>query len=289
MPSLTIFAPAKINLYLHVTGRRDDGYHLLDSLVGFAAIGDRLTVTSAPSFEFTLTGPFAPALAHTDPNANLVVRAARALATATGRDLPCRIILEKNLPLASGIGGGSSDAAAVLLALALLWDLPSTALPLTEIARGLGQDVAACLYRRSCYFRGVGDVVEPAPELPSCGIMLINPMVQVATPSVFKARTGKFSSAAPLVPTKNLDDLAAQLRQRRNDLYEPAIQVAPEIADCLSAVAAAPECLLARMSGSGATCFGLFSNVAHAEAARAAVASHHPGWWTAAGAFPFKE
>jgi 4-diphosphocytidyl-2-C-methyl-D-erythritol kinase len=289
MPSLTIFAPAKINLYLHVTGRREDGYHLLDSLVGFAAIGDRLTVASAASFEFTLTGPFAPALANTDPNTNLVVRAARALATATGRDLPCRIILEKNLPLASGIGGGSSDAAAVLLALALLWDLPSTALPLAEIARSLGQDVAACLYRRSCYFRGVGDVVEPAPELPSCGIVLINPMVQVPTPAVFKARSGKFSAPAPLVPTKDLEQLASQLRQRRNDLYEPAVQLAPEIGDCLSAVAAAPDCVLARMSGSGATCFGLFASLAHAEAARQAIAARHPGWWTAAGAFPFKE
>lgn len=288
MSALTIFAPAKINLYLHVTGRREDGYHLLDSLVGFATIGDRITVGPAPRLEFTLTGPFAPLLADGDPNANLVVRAARALAAATGRELACRIILEKNLPPASGIGGGSSDAAATLLALAMLWDLPSTTLPLADIARGLGQDVVACLYRRSCMFRGIGDVVDPGPELPPCGVLLVNPVLQVPTPDVFRARRGKFSPPAPLTPPRDLEDLVAQLRVRRNDLYEPAVQLAPEIADCLSAVAAAEGCLLARMSGSGATCFGLFADLAQADAARVALAARRPGWWVAAGAMPFR-
>ncbi len=283
-----MFAPAKINLYLHVTGRREDGYHLLDSLVGFVAIGDRITVAAAPRLEFTLTGPFAPALAESDPNTNLAVRAARALAATTGRELACRIILEKNLPLASGIGGGSSDAAATLLALAMLWDLPSTALPLAEIARGLGQDVVACLYRRSCYFRGIGDVVASGPELPPCGVLLVNPDVQVPTPAVFKARGGKFSQPAPLTPPRDLADLTEQLRARRNDLYEPAVQLVPVIADCLSAVAAAPGCMLARMSGSGATCFGLFADVAQADAARLALAARQPGWWVAAGNMPFR-
>lgn len=289
MTALTMFAPAKINLYLHVTGRRDDGYHLLDSLVGFAAIGDRITIVPGTHFQLTIAGPFGSALAEGDPNANLAVRAARALAAATGRELDCRIILEKNLPLASGIGGGSSDAATTLLALAMLWDLPSTALPLADLARGLGQDVVSCLYRRACYFQGIGDMIAPGPDLPPCGIVLVNPDIQVPTPAVFKARTGAFSSPAPLTPPHDLADLVTQLRARRNDLYAPAVQLAPAIAACLNAVTTMPDCLLARMSGSGATCFGLFADSAQAETARAMLASRHPGWWIAAGALPFRD
>lgn len=286
----TITAPAKINLYLHVTGRREDGYHYLDSLVGFTDIGDRITVGKAPSFSFAVTGPMAQSLAGTDPEANLVVRAARALAVAAQRDLHCVLTLEKNLPLASGIGGGSSDAAATLLALALVWDLPGDALPLAAIARSLGQDVAACLHRRPCYFRNIGDRIEPAPDLPPMAILLANPGVQVPTPDVFARRIGKFSLPAGLPPAPcDLAALVQQLKQRRNDLYEPAIQLAPEIGDCLSAVAATPYCLLARMSGSGATCFGLYAESAQAVAAAAQLKARYPHWWVQAGHMPFAD
>lgn len=286
---LTLFAPAKINLYLHVTGKRADGYHELDSLVTFAGnIGDRVTVEPSPGFSFAVVGAQAAALQQADAADNLVVRAAQALAAASGQVLQCRITLEKNLPLASGIGGGSSDAAATLLALCRFWNLPLDMTLLENIARPLGQDIVVCLHRRAAYFEGIGDYIRFAPPLPQAGLLLANPGAHVPTPAVFKARQGAFSAPAPLAPhPMTLADLVAQLRDRRNDLYAPAIALAPVIATCLQAVQATPNCLFAAMSGSGATCFGLYADAAQAAQAAAALRAHHPDWWIAAGMMPF--
>jgi 4-diphosphocytidyl-2-C-methyl-D-erythritol kinase len=286
-----LFAPAKINLYLHVTGQRADGYHLLDSLVVFAAgIGDWVTVKPSIGLSFKVTGTQSAALADTARADNLVVRAAQALATAAGRQLDCAIELEKNLPLASGIGGGSSDAATTLLALCQFWQLDKTTVPLEKIARRLGQDVVACLYRRACYFQGIGDQIILAPAVPQAALVLVNPQVHVPTPAVFQARQGGFSPAAPLEPhPESLPALVTALQQNHNDLYAPAAQLAPVIAACLAAVTSSPECLFAAMSGSGATCFGLYADDEAAAQAVAQLRTNHPTWWVAQGRLPFVE
>ncbi len=276
-------APAKLNLYLHVLGRRADGYHELDSLVAFAGVGDRLTVAPAAGGpHLTITGPFAAPLAAEDPAGNLVTRAAVALAERLGRSPAVRIVLEKNLPVASGIGGGSADAAACLRALARLWGLPTGHPDLHELGARLGADVPVCLAGRPAYFGGVGDRLDPAPALPEVHVVLVNPGVPVPTPAVFRARQGDFSPSARFAHApSDAAELAAVLAERRNDLTAPALSVAPAIATVLEALSATPGCLLARLSGSGATCFGLYATTAEADGAAARLA--RPGWWVHAG------
>lgn len=275
-------APAKLNLYLHVLGRRADGYHELDSLVAFADVGDRLTVEPAGDGpHLTLTGPFAAPLRTEDPAGNLAVRAAVALAERLGRAPAVRIALEKTLPVASGIGGGSADAAACLRALARLWGVAADDPLLYAVAAGLGSDVPVCLAGRPAYFGGVGDRVDPAPALPGTHVVLVNPGVPVPTPAVFRARQGGFSAAARFAdapPTAAA--LAGLLAERRNDLTAPALTVAPVIARVLEALAATPGCLLPRLSGSGATCFALYATAAEAQEAAGWLA--RPGWWVQA-------
>jgi 4-diphosphocytidyl-2-C-methyl-D-erythritol kinase len=271
------FAPAKVNLHLHVLGRRDDGYHLLDSLVVFAGVGDRLTVSAADALSLSVTGPFSGALRHEGDN--LVLRAARALAAYAGVRAAGKLILEKNLPVASGIGGGSADAAAALRLLCRFWGLTPGHGELRRIAGDLGADVPACLDSRPALLSGTGDVLTPAPALPNIGIVLVNPGVAVSTASVFRARAGAFSDPADLCP--GAAGLVAALRSARNDLEPPARLLAPVIGDVLEALAAMVGCRLARMSGSGATCFGLFDTPAAADAAARAV--NRGGWWVWGG------
>jgi 4-diphosphocytidyl-2-C-methyl-D-erythritol kinase len=278
---LTESAPAKINLYLHATGRREDGYHLLDSLVVFAETGDRLIATPAPNLSLSVTGPFAAGLAgETD---NLVLRAARALAAEAGVVAAGRLTLEKNLPVASGIGGGSADAAAALRVLCRLWGVRPAPDRLYHIALGLGADVPVCLFGRSARMSGVGERLQAAPRLPEAGIVLINPGVQVSTAAVFRARTDGFSAPAVLPAAwQDAASLAATLRTARNDLERPAKLLAPVIGDVLQAMAGDPNCLLARMSGSGATCFGLYGSAWAAQSATRGLT--RPGWWVWGGA-----
>jgi len=280
-PMLDEFAPAKVNLALHVLGRRADGYHLLDSLVVFAEVGDTLRAGAADGLSLAVAGAFAPALAA--DGENLVLRAARALAAAGGIAPRARLALRKQLPVASGIGGGSADAAAALRLLSRLWRLDLPAAELSALALTLGADVPVCLAGRPARMTGVGEVLDAAPRLPACGIVLVNPGVAVATPSVFRVRTGDFSPPLDL-PQRWPDAaaLAATLSACRNDLQAPAISLAPAIADVLAALRATENNLLARMSGSGATCFALFATAADAEAAAVAVA--RPGWWVWGGA-----
>jgi 4-diphosphocytidyl-2-C-methyl-D-erythritol kinase len=276
-------APAKVNLYLHVVGRRADGYHLLDSLVAFADVHDTVVALEDDKLRLAVSGPFGAALAAEADN--LVLRAARGLAALGGVKPQAKLRLVKRLPVASGIGGGSSDAAAALRALSALWGLRPAADELHRMALGLGADVPVCLGGRAVHMAGIGEVLKSAPRLPPAGIVLVNPGLPLATPPVFKARQGPFSAADPLPRGAIADarELAALLASRRNDLEAPARTLLPAIGEVLAALAAAPGCLLARMSGSGATCFGLFADAIGATVAAAALARAHPGWWAAPG------
>ncbi len=272
-------APAKINLALHVLGRRADGYHLLDSLVVFADAGDVLHAEPADGLALALIGPFAADL--TGETDNMVLRAARLLAASAGIAPRARLTLDKRVPVASGIGGGSADAAAALRLLSRLWRLDPSRAELAALALRLGADVPVCLDRRAARMSGIGETLAPAPGLPECGLVLLNPGVAVATASVFAARGAAYSVPLALPPAwLDAAAMAADLARMGNDLQAPAQALQPVIGAALAALRDAGS-LLARMSGSGATCFGLFANPRAAEAAAARL--RRPGWWSWGG------
>jgi 4-diphosphocytidyl-2-C-methyl-D-erythritol kinase len=281
---ISAFAPAKVNLYLHVIGRRADGYHLLDSLVGFADIGDLLTAEPAVDLSLKIAGPEAASLSGAEDH-NLVLRAARLLADHAGVPRGAALHLQKNLPVAAGIGGGSSDAAAALRVLTQEWQVSIDKQALYELGARLGADVPACLYKRTVWVGGIGEQLEPAGVLPNAGILLANPRRQLPTAAVFEARRGPFSAAARFAMPSDAAALARMLMQRRNDLTDAAIGLLPEMGAMLARLGALPEALLARMSGSGATCFALFGDRGKAEQARAVLTATEPQWWCAAGGF----
>lgn len=257
----TGFAPAKVNLALHVTGQRSDGYHLLDSLVVFADIGDHVHLRAAPEMSLSVTGPRAagvPADAR-----NLCWKAAEACGQTVA------ITLDKHLPAAAGIGGGSADAAAVLRGMQALFGAGADAL-------ALGADVPVCLAGRSARMQGIGEEVTPV-NTPRWPAVLVNPGVEVSTPEVFRALPTKDN--APMAPWPAQIDMA-WLRAQRNDLEPPARALRPVITEVLEALAM--EAALARMSGSGATCFGLYDSWAGAERAAARIRAAQPGWWVSA-------
>ena len=279
-------AAAKLNLYLHVTGRRDDGYHLLDSLVVFTALGDTLEVSPADDLSLTVTGRFAAALKDASEDDNLIMRAARLLHSEAGMAGPdgAAIRLEKNLPVAAGIGGGSADAAATLRGLCALWALSPAADDLARMAITLGADVSACLALHPVFVGGVGETLDPAPALPEVHVVLVNPGLPLSTAAVFAAlnysrdaRDGRFSEAFG-----DAAGLAGLLASRANDLEGPACALCPAVDPILSALARQADCLLARMSGSGATCFGLFATASAAAGAARELAVEQPAWWVAA-------
>lgn len=260
-------ARAKINLALHVTGRRADGYHLLDSLVAFADCGDLITVEPADVLTLTVTGPYGATLSDTD---NLVLKAARALHPTLG----ARITLQKNLPVASGIGGGSADAAVALKALSRLWSLP---LPAPATVLNLGADVPVCLKGQAARMQGIGEDIT-LTNLPPLWAVLANIGMGLATTDVFNALPSRQNTAITAITAPFLGWLAAQ----RNDLQSPAMYLVPGIATTLDALQALPGCQLARMSGSGATCFALFPSQAHAQSAAKSLKSTEPDWWVQA-------
>ncbi|MGR3434379.1 MAG: 4-(cytidine 5'-diphospho)-2-C-methyl-D-erythritol kinase [Shimia sp.] len=267
-PPARAFAAAKVNLTLHVVGKRPDGYHLLDSLVAFADIGDRLTARPARVASLSVTGRFAEGVPL--DAGNLAWRAAQMIAP----DRPVRMTLEKHLPHAAGIGGGSADAAAVLRMLSRLFDLP-----IPEDAAQLGADVPLCLARGARRMAGVGEVLTPV-ELPPLPAVLANPGVPVPTAEVFARVEAADGAPMPDLPLfEGVTDAAAWISAQRNDLQVPARAVAPVIDDVIDRLEAAPGCLLARMTGSGGTCYGLFPDRATAAAAAAHVADKHPDWW----------
>ena len=264
MTTLKAFAPAKINLTLHVTGQREDGYHLLDSLVAFAQVGDALEFHPGPALSLEVTGKFARGVPV--DRANLVWRAAE-LAGWTGH-----ITLDKDLPHGGGIGGGSADAAATLRALGG-----------TERALELGADVPVCVIARASRMRGIGEDVQQLPKNPPLWAVLVNPGVEVPTPQVFARLATK--SNPPMEPFPDthaspeiwLDWLARQ----RNDLQAPAISIAPRIGDVVDTLEAHSQVRLARMSGSGSTCFGVCINAHAARQVQREIAATHPDWWCA--------
>ena len=269
------FAPAKINLTLHVTGQREDGYHLLDSLVVFVDVGDRIFVASDTANSLTVTGPFSEGVP-TD-GSNLVM-------TAKARFIPDQAValrLDKHLPPASGIGGGSSDAAATLRALSKAFDRP---LPAPDQVTRLGADVPVCLHARPTRMRGIGDRLDDVDGLPPLHMVLVNPKVEVPTPQVFKALSSKTNRSMPgdLPEWKDTFGFAEWLKTQRNDLEMPARSIAPAIGVVLSRIAATEGCLLARMSGSGATCFGLYASRTEADWAARYIREVFPDWWVAA-------
>ena len=276
-----MLARAKINLYLHVVGRRADGYHLLDSLVVFAETGDEITAVPAADLTLNIRGPFAETLA-ADAD-NLVLRAARGLRDLAGVQAGAAITLIKNLPVASGIGGGSADAAATNETLIALWKIAPDRAALERLALSLGADVPVCLAGKASFMGGIGEEIALAGTLPETHLMLVNPGIATPTPAVFKARKPSFSAARRWAsPPRDVQGLAEALRSRVNDLTDAAITVTPAIRDVLAAIGETPHCLLARLSGSGATCFGIYATAADAEAARAAIQAVHPGWWAVA-------
>ena len=287
-------AHAKINLYLHVTGRREDGYHLLDSLAVFAGAGDRLHLsptTQGHEDHLTLQGPFSKGL-EADGD-NLVLKAARGLRQTqgdTGNTFPAAsLLLEKHLPVASGIGGGSADAACALRLLTRFWNLPpETAI---HVAPTLGADVPVCLAQKATRMEGIGEILTAAPPLPEMGMILVNPGVSVSTPSIFKrlAATGGIKARTPLTfPAEgwpSLDALVSFLDQTDNDLQPHAIAQEPIIATVLEHLAALPHVRFSRMSGSGATCFALFDSAEQAVQAAKQLAEQDAAqtWWHWAG------
>jgi len=275
---------AKINLTLRILGRREDGYHELRSLVAFARIGDRVTAAHAEGLSLDVAGAFAPALeAEAD---NLVLRAARALREFAGVTAGAHLTLEKNLPVASGIGGGSADAAAALRALMRLWKIEPDKAALATLAASLGADVPVCLASASALMWGVGEKLARLP-LPAFWMVLANPGIALSTPAVFRELAAPPLDALPSDPAlqafATLDLLVRWAAEEGNGLEAPAIALAPAVGEVRDAIAATADCLLARMSGSGATCFGLYPSEAAASEAARALATAHPGWWIAAG------
>lgn len=287
---LSLFAPAKVNLFLHVLGRRDNGYHDLESLVVFVDVGDTISVTPSDTFELAITGPFADILNTEPSDDNLVTRAARLLADHAGWPTPrgARIELSKGLPVASGIGGGSADAAAALRVLIGYWGLEIEDAPLYDIGLKLGADVPVCLACEPRLMSGIGENLVHVRSLPQTAIVLVNPGIGVSTGAVFRSLDIPNLPKAPCPFTHegtygDTGTLVETLAACRNDLEPPARVLAPQIDDVLTAIAQESGCLLPRMSGSGATCFGLFEDRAKADAAAERLRTAHPEWWVKSG------
>ena len=293
--TVRVFAPAKINLFLHVGDKRADGYHDLQSLVVFADVGDELSFVPADDLTLTIDGPFAASL--TNDSGNLVLKAARALAAEADVKAGAKIVLSKNLPIASGIGGGSADAAAAIRGLRPIWGLAKTGHyfvwgtwnPFSEreidyaAALAVGSDVPVCLLSGPAWMEGRGEKVWSLDDLPKTDMVLVNPGVAVPTRDVFR-RLERRTGVAEMIPSgwgHSARELVSYLKTATNDLEAPACALFPvvgEVLDALSSNGAA----LSRMSGSGATCFGIFENAAEARKASDVLAAQRPKWWVRA-------
>jgi 4-diphosphocytidyl-2-C-methyl-D-erythritol kinase len=277
------FAPAKVNLFLHVGGPAADGYHPICSLMAFADVGDRVSTFDAEALSLRVAGPFAGDLARDDDN--LVLRAARALVGEARRPVaPVGLSLEKLLPVASGLGGGSSDAGAALRLLREVFELQVDDARLEAIAANLGADGAACLWGAPAIAQGRGERLSPAPGLPPLDAVLVNPRVAVSTAEVYRRfdALGRFGDVTPPAAPEAFEDateLAAWLAGQRNDLETPAIAVAPTMGTVLETLANEAETLLARVSGSGGTCFALCASDIEAESLAERLEAMSPSWW----------
>ncbi len=274
-------AHAKVNLWLNVVGRRRDGYHLLESLVAFVDLADRIEAQPADRLSLEIEGPFAGTLAGEADN--LVLKAARLLADRAGVAPRAALRLGKHVPVAAGLGGGSADAAAALRQLIELWRVAMPEEELFDLAANLGADVPMCLAGRSSFVSGVGERLQPSPPLPDCAILLVNPGVALATRDVFAARDAAFSTSRPVTrPWRDLGDFSALLAERGNDLLPAAITLAPVVGEVLGVLRRGDGARHAAMSGSGATCFALYDSI---ERAKRASSSLPASWWRHAGSF----
>lgn len=278
---ITDLARAKINLFLHVRGRRPDGRHTLDSLAVFPEIGDVLTIEPSAMRTLSLGGPFGIELGSGDDN--LAMRAIAALADATGAAQGAALHLDKALPVASGVGGGSADAAAALRLALRLWRVSLPPARLEAVALSLGADVPVCLASRPAMMCGIGERLGPAPALPDFWLVLVNPLRGLSTGAVFAALERRDNAPGPSAPAgfADLGALVAWLARQRNDLEAPARALLPAVGGVLGALRWQSACRLARMSGSGATCFGVFTTEAEALEAAATIRRAEPGWWVA--------
>lgn len=272
-------APAKINLALHVTGQREDGYHLLEMLVTFTEAGDVLRITDADADRFSISGPFEQGLKDTDPESNLVLKT-RDLLRAHLQECgiatpPVSIHLEKNLPIASGIGGGSADAAATLRGLIRHWNVQVGSDSSGKMALKLGADVPMCLASTPLIARGIGEELTLLPNFPQLSLVLVNPLQAVSTPAIFRLLESKNNAPLPALAD---DNWLSMLGVLRNDLQPPAMRLLPQIQDVLSLLDA-NGAEFVRMSGSGATCFGVFPSWEQAQAAAARLREQQPEWY----------
>jgi 4-diphosphocytidyl-2-C-methyl-D-erythritol kinase len=285
--AITVQAPAKLNLTLSITGRRADGYHLLDSFFVFCGLHDVITIKADDELLLDeVSGPFAVMMGSL--NDNLVIRAAKLLRTQANIKAGARIALIKNIPVAAGLGGGSADAAATLRALNQLWKLNWPHSRLEELAAGLGADIPACIQSKPVIARGIGDILSSAPAMPEYGILLVNPLMPTPTPEVFKA----FKAAHPVIVRPEFEELpvvfpdlaslVSAIAPRGNDLLEAAISVQPAIKDVLEAMGQTPDVKYVGLSGSGATCFALYGDAQEAEIAGELINKNYPSWlcWT---------
>ena len=284
MARVKVFAPAKVNLALHVVGQREDGYHMLDTLVGFASVGDWVTLDTGQKRGLTIVGPEGAALDPETPN--LVMQTAKVF---WGKGMgPLGLTLAKHLPVSSGIGGGSADAAATFRGILWLMNNKGRDWPMEDALAGrllaLGADVPMCFLSEPTRVGGIGEQIGRLPEMARLPVVLVNPRVAVSTPAVFKALTKKNNPKMELLPGDIGDaaGLIAYLSHQRNDLQHPAIAAAPVIGEVLARISASEGCALARMSGSGATCFGVFPSAAAAEMAAADLTKGRPDWWVRA-------
>jgi 4-diphosphocytidyl-2-C-methyl-D-erythritol kinase len=274
-------APAKVNLALHVVDRRADGYHLIDSIAVFADCADRIAIELADALMVAVSGPFA---AHAPADSgDLAWRAAEAFFRHIGSAPAVSIRIEKNIPAGAGLGGGSADAAAVLTALNTLTSAGVSPAELARIGLALGADVPMCLAGRALRARGVGEEISPVEGWPPLPLVLVWPGRAVSTAKVFSALTERENPPLPDPPAAaTVAEIAQWLGHCRNDLEAPAIAVAPEIGEALDALRGTDGCLIARMSGSGSACFGLYAEAAEAEAAAKRLAATRPDWWVQA-------
>ena len=280
--SLVDAAFAKVNLTLCVRGRRSDGYHELESLVAFADVGDALQLQTGAPFALEIDGPYAEACGA--PADNLVVKAAAALAARIEGLRLGHFVLTKKLPVAAGIGGGSADAAAALRLLVhanrqIFARIDFADPRVRDVALGVGADVPVCLESRARIMRGLGEELLDPLDLPPLPALLVNPGVPLSTREVFARLRGKFGTASSVAVPRDAADLIDWLAAQGNDLTEPAIACVPVVAEVLSALTALPGARLARMSGSGPTCFALFGSQAEAEQAARALQATHKDWW----------
>lgn len=272
------FAPAKINLYLHVSEKLENGYHALDSLIAFANVGDEITLTPAAEFSLHIDGPFAESIP-ADEN-NLAMKAAKLFTDKTGKPLNCQMTLTKNLPASAGIGGGSADAAAALRALEQFWDIKLPKPDILAICNALGADVPVCYANRAARILGIGNVQDTRYALPTLHAVLINPLIPCPTGSIFKNFNEPFQTREPDIAEG--DAFLPFIKAQKNQLTPAAIQAVPDIEHILSALRSQKNCLFARMSGSGASCFGIFESEEDSTNAARAIESQNPHWWVRA-------